>query len=136
MITAKDLRVGNFVKAIPVRGEPTGICEVIEISSWGIVGFGSGSDINYSYDYVEPIPLSDKVLLACGFEKKGTTLSYVISFHKFNVILKKVEYNKGYHFELELIGKLKRIESLHALQNLFFCITGAELTIDINKLEG
>ena len=70
----------------------------------------------------EPIPLTEEILLKCGFEYDGDgiygvdNVYYDFYFSKTGVVVRGLN-NKIYH--------------LHQLQNLYFALTGEELTIKL-----
>ena len=76
-------------------------------------------------EWYQPIPLTEEILLKCGFEKCNLLfINDIIPFVKivkcgdyFDVIIGNVFYVKLY--------------SLHQLQNLYFTLTGQELEINL-----
>ncbi len=121
MIPNADLRIGNLF--------------IVDYQIWSInkitnkgVNYPSnkyGVDIYsnqemFSFDYIEPIPLSPSILKKCGFEKENGMMCW--------------EYN-GVKIAYETLAKFYRlypythpIKYLHQLQNLIHSLTGEELT--------
>jgi hypothetical protein len=75
-------------------------------------------------DFFEPIPLTEDILLKCGFE---LDLNFKIGTIKINF------YNdiKEMVFYFNYNNMILRIKHLHRLQNLYFALTGEELTIKL-----
>jgi len=107
-LKARDIRVGNYYDH---NGEykqvtPNTIMEVWEAErSW-----------------CKPIPLTEDILLKCGFEKDGTTYHNQIAIYH---IYDNFTYNVNYFEHDNLI----EIIYLHQLQNLYFALTNIELEI-------
>jgi hypothetical protein len=120
-LTAKDLRVGNWVQN--KFGTPYQVTAsiILEFSNFGVKD--------------EPIPLTEEWLLRFGFEFIGYGGNKSYS-HKF-----KSEENYGGGFQISMIkgwryhanlGHMVYIEYVHQLQNLFHSLTGEELTLNQN----
>ena len=77
--------------------------------------------------HFEPIPLTKEWIDACGFKYN----SYRHFFeHKSNRIIEYDSYKKKFIFYLVEYGDwFMPIEYVHELQNLYFALTGEELTI-------
>lgn len=85
-------------------------------------------------EYISPIPLTEEILLKCGFEN-----IYKSEYRN------KFDHNKllyiGYDFSLcedksmegfRYYGKyISHIKYLHQLQNLYWCLCGEELEINL-----
>ena len=126
MENSKDLKAGNYVLH---RGEIKPIWQV----RYNAVDFLIGFDKNENPFYqswklvaIEPIQLSEEILLKCGFVENGDTSQ----FHLEGQI---VSYNKldGVHFWIMGTDKCIRVKHLHQLQNLYFALTGQELNIEL-----
>jgi len=125
---AKDLRIGNLI---------THKSEVIKVTGIGEYGIQSkeGDRIlnsRYSTPDLEPIPLTEEWLVKMGFDKyRNCFLTYKKVYEKdyihirifrsgaISFIIKNREGNDEY----------KQLKSVHQLQNLYFALTGEELTI-------
>lgn len=108
MIQANELRIGNLVK------NKYGDIGQVDIVWLRLVTEG---------EIFEPIPLTEEILLKCGFEKKvnyvkGMTIQDGIAFFDDN------EFGHDKEDEIEC-------KYLHQLQNLYFALTGQELTIEL-----
>ncbi len=134
---ANELRIGNLV----LDGKNK-IIEVDSISELGInIEHGSltlffepfnSFGITDNNDVIKPIPLTKEWLLKFGFliEENGDV---DFSFDFINYGLSKFEIDQKYYLHID--GNFDRtetdtrIEYVHSLQNLFFALTGEELTI-------
>lgn len=75
---------------------------------------------------ITPIPITEQILLDCGFEKLGENY-WGIEHFKISFQQDKFWYlfeNYSVDFNIPDI----EINSLHALQNLYYALTGTELT--------
>ena len=110
---ANELRIGNFVLTsndfIVKSYSPEGLYNLLK-------------DI----EKIKPIPLTEEWLLKFGFEKKlryaGITVFYIKSF--------ELKYSHGSDI---FIYDKTLIKYVHSLQNLYFALTGEELTIKTTK---
>ncbi len=122
-MNARELRIGNYVhtpydrcKRIVGLRAPEVLCVCVEYNR-EVAGVMCRETWE-SIDRIEPIPLTEELLLKCGFEKRtwGITTPNLKLDCSFRV--------KGIDWSL-------RVEYLHQLQNLFFCLTGEELDVKI-----
>jgi hypothetical protein len=121
-MTANELRIGNIIKGIGVNIE------------WVVEGFEG--DCIYSGDgwrylsYFEPIPLTEDWLLRFGF-LRDTKYDFEL---KVNGVLfygmcdNSQPINTGICI-LNLPESNINIKHVHQLQNLYFALTGEELTL-------
>lgn len=123
-LKASDLRIGNYVKFGKL------FKKVVEISQDGFYVLDKdGTTLKSTWADLQPIPLTEDILLKCGFQKISTN------------------YEKGF---LLLWGNLKTgtidfvliephsnirhvtaLSYLHQLQNLYFALTNEELEIKL-----
>lgn len=115
MIKASELRIGNWVQ---VNGAYTG--DGFEIEGKQITGIMNNYvyllgmlEITTSFEELQPIPLTPEILEKCGKTDKRFQLEFSIMEGRF-------WYLK--HYELFY---------LHQLQNLYFALTGEELTVNL-----
>ena len=115
----KELRLGNLVTTDYMTGSAF---EVTAIHT-GRIYFQSIAE-NFQSDtipiYIKPIPLTEEWLLKFGFFKKARCY-FLYKDLKITVCDGKF-YFFTFHFNVEL-------KYVHQLQNLYFALTGEELTI-------
>lgn len=77
-------------------------------------------------DDIEPIPLTEQILVDCGFELDETATDFLLD----KTVTKKDFgiYISATTFDFYNGIFSQTIKSLHQLQNLYFALTGAELT--------
>jgi hypothetical protein len=81
------------------------------------------------YKDFDPIPLTEEILLKCGFIK--STLVEGCYFHNQKERLYiSIANQHAIHFG-NINGVLVMIDYLHQLQNLYFALTGEELNIEL-----
>lgn len=118
-INANEVRIGNWLKR---DSQPNGFH--VDSQSFFI--------IEQHPNWYEPIPISEDILMACGFEKDNHR-KYSTAYLKNKI---RIRHLKGDNkFVLNRYGSVYlSIHTLHQLQNLFFALTGEELQIDESKL--
>jgi hypothetical protein len=129
---AKELRIGNWVNSWRISGD------------WIPKQIESGKEIDFVFMQEEniiykPIQLTEEWLLKMGFEKDD---NYYTSYRlDEGYITVKAEDNDWDDLCLDVFIKtadmdkefyLTAIEHVHSLQNLYFALTGEELTIKDN----
>lgn len=121
MIAPNELRIGNWVSPFI---SPRSNVDCFMISAEDILKLSQGVGEAY------PIPLSSEILKRCGCY----TLHGVIWRHR--GLPESIDINdEKTHYELfindEAGYKIAEIKYLHQLQNLYFALTGTELTINL-----
>jgi len=125
---ARELRIGNLVNI----GYD---CKVVRIEEYGATlntYNGVKEFIHFHQTDIRPIPLTEERLLKIGF-----SLSYKSEYkRKFDL---DINTEFGYDFDLNgnvngmqgfrHYGRYYTCEYLHQLQNLYFALTGLELTL-------
>lgn len=122
MIEAKELRTENWVN---VDGEELKVKEIHER------GLRLERGIGCLYNLVKPIPLTEEWLIKFGFEDNGRDSYGVHLFEKDGFEIARPYRSKTYLCENITINGVSGfdIKHVHSLQNLYFALTGEELTI-------
>ena len=129
MIQANELRIGNYVL---INGK---FCKTEAIT--GCMVSVSGYEINrfkpFEFKHLEPIQLTEEILLKCGFEKKQEWYRHN-EMKKYTIESGVIDLTKGRYHIRQYISKdkslhLSDLKYLHQLQNLYFALTGKELII-------
>ena len=116
MIQANELRIGNYIFSKETQETQiiTGLTDENP--------FINAITFDYTnYDEIEPIPLTEEWLLKFGFEHRE------FSFDKGTFFLMKRTGKPEYLYQAHT--KRFQVKSVHQLQNLYFDLTGAELTV-------
>jgi len=145
MIKANELRTGNLVTD-EFYGSFKTIIKVDSINDKGI-NLAIEDDGNYpecANRWIEPyykfnelcgIPLTEEILLKCGFKIReitvlGATQKHFSDFKNIAIEMLNSDYFMlGQHKGYEHVEPIRRVETLHQLQNLYFELTGEELQI-------
>jgi hypothetical protein len=130
MINANELRAGNWVNDVKGGGyNNPGYVKVISIgesviNEWQDMGFSGGASLKD----IHPIPLTPEILDKCGFKERADTGLYSNgkNFFLHHYYLMDDEYCFRYNDY-----KSYPIRFLHQLQNLYFALTGEELTVNL-----
>lgn len=134
MITAQELRLGNWVQETDVNGKIHYFQMNIDFLETLLV----------EPDIFDPIPLTPGILGKCGFEKSIVHVQdlsanddvakwsnkrgnfYLLDFRGMNAY-----YSTGFkHSHIH-----QDIKYLHQLQNLYFALTGQELPVKFDTVE-
>ena len=118
-----DLRIGNFIKVISTT--KTFDSYITQAKGYDIVRIEEKSFNTWNYD---PVILDEEWLLKFGFKKivGNCEINYTNGvFHIFINSLNEVNFNFFPNFEW-----YKKIKYVHELQNLYFALTGTELTLN------
>jgi hypothetical protein len=113
---ANELRIGNLV----MYSNGGILFKVIGISEFGIDVEDDIETTYMEYENFNPFPLTKELLLKFGFEKRENG-----HFVKDGIVLYPI---RDLYFRGNLFIKAD-IKYVHQLQNLYFALTGKELTI-------
>lgn len=123
MIQASELRIGNYVSISPMYHKD----DVRDIDLKTINAIQNGFQ-------VFGIPLSSEILKKCGFVEDEVHENYFIYLNKHKYDIDKLSFRSNEGFicfnGIRYRTILKHVTCLHQLQNLFYSITGEELTIN------
>lgn len=135
MIQAKNLRVGNYV----TFHDDNTIYSVVSIEEKGIGVKNQEEETWIELDRFSPIPLTEDILLKCGFEKAedlGDQIYYQLpnEKHGFSICADHDDWGI-YHFNSSgqhcIMWGEEHMLYLHQLQNLFFALRGQELEVNL-----
>jgi len=119
-LSAKDLRIGNLVKAVHKKSDILNSYIVIEGKH--ICDLENGK---CDFDFYG-IPITEERLLKFGFKHVSENYYYK------NLVL-KFKFFKNGRFDIYIFnnvtGLSKKIKYIHQLQNLYFALTQTELEI-------
>lgn len=120
---AEELRIGNKVYRVFDSISDPNDTEVVSLGSINSITntFVCKDDCIGSLDELQHIPLTEEILLKCGFVK--CKMSNVFYLGDFEILLPTYFKYKDAH--------LIKIKYLHQLQNLYFALTGKELKIEM-----
>lgn len=129
----KELRIGNLVKCKTTDGEKfCKICDILDVGYFtarcnGVEYRCKFHNAEGVVDCIEPICITDKLLLKNGFEK----CDYIFK----TLFIEMYEVAGGWHlhidnerFETALSITIKYV---HQLQNAYYIATGRELEINL-----
>jgi len=128
MIDAKELRIGNVTS----RGIVNEIFTFVDDEKAGRA-FQTEAGCIFFLDYTDPILLTAEILEKCGFENNSITCSIAInnkSYIYFDLKSKEV----GIAIKSDETGEgwiIIKVSFVHQIQNLYFCLTGTELTVNL-----
>lgn len=122
-MTLKELRLGNWVRITDYYNTP------INVEARGKYHQFTFSDAKI-IQYLEPIPLSEELLLKCGFEKNKTRDDKGVYpfFRKSNF---RCRLMLGVLSLKEYKDRHQDIKYLHQLQNIYFSLVGEELEVNL-----
>lgn len=134
-IKAGDIMLGNYIQS------PYGNYPIAEIGYKDDDAYIRQKDCHAGYylSYCRPIPLTEDVLLKCGFKKdvNGILWIKITPDRHFELI-----NSQGYYYpQLTQLGEishqgisavsLDRIQYVHELQNILRCLTKTELIVEL-----
>lgn len=135
MLRANDLRIGNIVLYKPYGnrdGEPVIIAGMLGMKAY----FNKHSNESGMFHNLEAIPLTPELLQKCGFEKRDHD-DKVYTYDADNIRIPICLHWPGINGECSLTDVphtqilSERFKYVHQLQNLFWCITGTELEVNL-----
>jgi hypothetical protein len=116
---AQELRIGNWVNRLPTKGiPPMQLCEKT---------LGTILSSDFYIKTLEPIPLTEEWLLKFGFEWIEEAHGYFDKHHAVYLWASgTIDFHPFCTNDEDCQIELKHV---HSLQNLYFALTGEELTI-------
>lgn len=119
MVNQKELRLGN---KIMYKGEVRTV-NMIHDNGYAMGDIRGGYYADGNHKHYDPIPLTPEILEKCGFV--FDTVTYQIG----NIMLSECDGYFNFWLNQLYQGSIRKIYSLHQLQNLFYALTGQELEI-------
>lgn len=123
MIPNYELRIGNYVLM-------NDTLQQVAVIAGTTVKLNSSEEVLSDYDLesIQPVPLTDDVLKQCGF-------AYHHYFKFWQLITTGIRSEMNINPDYEVIDFmrkpiLKKLTSLHQLQNVYFMLKGRELKFD------
>lgn len=123
MIQANELRIGNWVL---FYGE---FSQVESIGTYGC-SFNKGF-AKYTLPILKPIPLSEEMLLKCGFIIGMGFQDFLKGKYSFVEIKGGILYGEFSEEGVFYFNSKTQLKYLHQLQNLCFALTNQELKIEL-----
>ena len=122
---ANELRIGNWIEGIKIENPIRIINDSIAYNYYNERFEIDGIDIKY----YKPIPLTKEWLKRFGFEKINNSLTSRLYSNKvFEIMTDGVTFHFWIYDNCDGGFKLD-IKHVHELQNLYFALTGEELTL-------
>lgn len=118
-----ELRIGNFVNTLDGILKVDGIGEYVLIEKYA-----------YSFSDIKPIPLTEEILLKCGFvytDEENEYMSLIVGFNSKLISSDKSANFNSVWLHKEIPYTLMEFKYLHQLQNLYFTLTNQELQINL-----
>lgn len=142
MIEANELRIGNWILDSETDEQYFQVEEIRKyVGNENWVYYRKGS---IKAKEVESVPLTEEILLNCGFEKKGLEVQYQILIcdetetENIKLLILESCDEAGYFADIHekiYMGSytmnISKVKYLHQLQNLYWCLCGKELTIKL-----
>jgi hypothetical protein len=120
---SSELRIGNYFKHSLFE-------DYLEIQSISESGLCSAKEVNggFEIEHTNPIPLTDEWLLKFGFEfhTNANCQNFYYAKDAFICIRADEDFEWFRYYNGDFYHELKYV---HQLQNLYFALTGEELTL-------
>lgn len=128
MLRTTELRIDNLVNYTTAKGDV-----LLNVIEWEDLKWLSEDEQGFNLVH-NPIPLTEEWLLRFGFVKEFNADENSDSFY-----LKDcddsfyIDYDNSWYIGATSYGYLKGTHYVHQLQNLYFALTGEELTLKQDK---
>lgn len=121
MITANELRIGNWImfdnRYFQIE------CNSVHFPYLRTAEFGAGV---VDYNNIQPIPLTEDILLKCGFYH-NEKIEYRLHCPEFPITIDIDDFG----IQISDSWEFGSIKYLHELQNLYYALTKTELIINL-----
>lgn len=134
MMGIEELRIGNYVEYNGCTGVVYAVhspmpCEDEHFRDIGIVELVIGGIVTARIDEIQPIPLTEELLLKFGFEELYRS-DFVVRYEIPQYPYIEYKWTKSFEWNMFIYGnKVDNISFIHQLQNLYYSLTGQELEI-------
>lgn len=129
MIKENELRSGNLILGFFEYEEDDRIykciCEFLGYTPFSNYFHVKGEIYIEEFTKFDSIPLTEEWLLKFGFKKIEGTLYFNIG----SIEIGTTAYGKRFYIQIGSENVTLNIKYVHQLQNLYFCLTGAELSV-------
>jgi hypothetical protein len=123
---ANELRIGNYVN---IEGDVVKVKEIYEKS---IHYANSEYESFATEDFIQPIELTEEILVKIGFEKFVKSFRMELSGCRLDYFIDKTLYIYKKHTNCCLIKDLEiKCEYIHQLQNAHYLLTNEELEVKL-----
>lgn len=135
MVDVRELKIGNYVylqnSKTPYKITEIGYSE-IEYPRYEASGISSGAVFRTYVENLNPIPLTEGLLLKCGFtESHSDSKGYIYSINGVD-FLRHFFDTPSFFIETKEEDLFNNpIDNLHQLQNLYFDLIGQELDVNL-----
>ena len=124
MISCYELRIGNYV-VVDENLQEVLVITAKTASTTSIEENNEQVGSEHSLEHIQPVPLTDDILKQCGFQ-------YHHYFKFWQLITTGIRSEMNINPDYEVIDFmrkpiLKKLTSLHQLQNIYFMLKGREL---------
>jgi hypothetical protein len=126
---ASEIMLNNYVKDHLGR-----VLKVVGLKDDNVYLVLSNKEkIRYNIKTIQGLELTEEILLKCGFEKKiwKAKNSVYYELNKLEILLEDSYYINGVTYYKSGLLFEYHPKHLHQLQNLYFCLYGEELTINL-----
>lgn len=133
-LQVNELRIGNYIYNISTFSQ--GVCRIAAIHKEGLIKLEEDDKTYEKFIYPEliPIPLTEEILLKCGFKKEIIPRALGIHNIYYNgtiTIHQREAFEWGVYDESDEYTVNIELQSLHQLMNLYFALTGKELEVKL-----
>jgi hypothetical protein len=128
MISCYELRIGNYV-LVDENLQGISIITTSSVSTVDLEDDNEGVVSEHSLENIQPVPLTDDILKQCGF-----VFHDYFKFWQLITTGIRSEMNISPDYEvIDFMRKpiLKKLTSLHQLQNIYFLLKGRELKFQV-----
>ena len=139
MIQPQELRLGNYVL---YNGMICVVSSIIEptptkdrFNNKYVISLWNNGSFNATIDEIEPIVITEEILFKCGFLKDENEIYHIDIFTHYLELMNSMEcYYPIYIQKAQMSSEneqrigLNNLEFVNQLQNLFYSLTGEELT--------